>query len=410
MTATGEGGRSGAVRLLVGRVGGVAGSLVLGQVLVGLTYVFAARSMGPVGLGLVATCFAIGTIGSTVFDLGLTNYLVRETAAGHLTTARARALVRAKRRAVPVLLIPTTAAGILIMPSPAEGVVLGLVGWAVWEAQTANALLRAQERFSRAASAQLAGRLLGLATTLALLAAVPPELALAVGLVASFAVEALIDRAFLGPGRARAAGAREMVAIHRHTIAFGLVSLAAIGQQLDTPLVTLGGGAASGGIYAGAGRLLGPLLFLSSSLNLVGGPWLARAQHDPARLVVEERRIARLAAVLAVGPLVAAALGPLLIPWILGSSFAESGPTFSVLAVGAAFSTINQGMATTLQNRGAERIVGTAISVGLGLGLASTFALAVVAGPVWAAAGFTVSQLYIVLHLVTGMRRTAVAG
>jgi uncharacterized membrane protein (Fun14 family) len=46
------------------------------------------------------------------------------------------------------------------------------------------------------------------------------------------------------------------------------------------------------------------------------------------------------------------------------------------------------------------------IGIGLVLGLIATYALAVVGGPVWAAAGFTVSQFYIVAHLWTSMRRT----
>lgn len=405
MTTTGK--STGGGRLLAGRIGGVAGSLAFGQLLVGLTYIVAARSMSPAGLGLVATCFAISTIASTVFDMGVTTYLVREVASGDLDMAGARALVAAKRWWLPVLLVPTSTASVLIMPSPVEGVVLGLVGWLVWEAQTANALLRAGELFTRAASAQLSGRALGLVTTFGLLFAGPPELALAVGLAISFLAEALIDRVFLGASRAARAGTRELWSVQRASASFGMAALAGIGQQLDTPLVTAGGGLTAGGIYAGAGRLLGPLLFLSSSMALVGAPWLARARNDPAALRVEERRISRLALVLCLGPLLAAAVGPLLIPLLLGAAYAASGLAFSVLAVGAAFSTINQGMAIILQNRGAERAVGVGIGIGLVLGLVATYVLAVLGGPAWAAAGFSVSQFYIVAHLWTAKRRTA---
>jgi len=391
-------------KLLAGRVGGVAGSLVAGQLLLGLTYVLAARHMEPAGLGLVATCFAIGTIGATVFDLGMTNYLVREMAAGKVSSRHARSLVSAKRRIAPILLAPTLTACLLIMPSPVEGVALGVVGLLVWEAQTANSLLRALEQFSKAASAQVAGRLLGLLTTVVLLFVTRAELALSLGLGVGFAAEALIDRLLLGPNRARAARIRELGAVQGRSVSFGLVSLSAAGQQLDTPLVTAGAGLTGGGIYAGAGRLLGPLLFLSSSLAMVGAPWLARAQHDPAALRVEERRISRFALVLALAPLAAAALGPLVIPWILGARYVASGAAFSLLAVGAAFSTISQGTATILQNRGAERSVGTAVAVGLVLGLVATFGLAVLGGAVWAAAGYTLSQVYIVVHLTARLR------
>jgi len=393
----------------VGRIGGVAGSLVASQVLVGLTYVVAARGLGPAGLGLIATCFAISTVGATVFDAGLTSYLVREVAAGRVDPGRARSWVRVKRRVVPLLIVPDVVLCLLVAPGIAEGLVLGAGGWVVWEAQTANALLRAHERFSRAASAQLIGRSTGLGVTIVLRAAGEPGLALAVGLITSFLTEALIGRWFLGGAPRLTTRRAEVVAAQRRSLSFGFVSLAAVVQQLDTPLVTLGGGAAAGGVYAGAARLLGPLLFLSSSLALVGGPWLARAQQTRDALRVEERRIQRLAVLLVLGPLTAAAVGPLLIPRILGSDFAESGPTFAVLAIGCALSTVSQGMATVLQNRGAERTVGTAIGVGLCLGLPVTFAFASVAGPVWPATGFLVTQAYIAVHLQVSMRRTAPA-
>lgn len=392
-------------RLLAGRVGGMAGALVAGQVLVGVTFVLAARNMDPADLGLVATCLAIGMIAATVFDLGLTNYTVREVAAGHMTMDDARSLVRAKRRLMPLLVVPTTAACVLIMPAPVDGLVLGLVGWVLWEAQTANSLLRAQERFAGAAGAQLVGRAFGLLVTAALLVALPAALALSVGVAASFALEALLNRAFLGPHRAPPARQARLAAVHRRSLSFGLVSLAAIGQQLDTPLVTLGGGAAAGGIYAGAGRLLGPLLFLSSSMALVGAPWLARAQHDPAALRCEERRILRASLVLSLGPLGAAAVGPTVIPLLLGDRYVGSGWAFSILAIGALFSTVSQALAIILQNRGAERTVATTIVIGLVIGLVSTYVLAVLGGPVWAAVGFAVSQVYILAHLAVATRR-----
>lgn len=392
-------------KLLAGRIGGVAGSLAIGQILVGVTYIVAARSMDPAGLGLVATCFAIGTIGATVFDIGLTPMMVRDVAAGKTTMQHARALVSAKRRLLPILVVPTLAASLLIMPAPAEGAVLGVIGWLIWEALTANSLLRALEQFTRAASAQLAGRALGLVSTTVLVFFIVPELALAIGLAASFAVEAVLDRVFLGSNRAKAASLRELATANRRSLSYGLGTLSATGQQLDQPLVTLGGGAAASGIYAAAGRLLGPLLFLSSALALVAAPWLARAQNDPAALRAEERRISRFALVLAAAPLVAAALGPLVIPWLLGPDYENSGTTFTMLAIGAAISTVSQGMATILQNRGVERSVSTAIAIGLVLGLIATYVLAAAGGAVWAAAGYTLSQVYIVAHLALVLHR-----
>lgn len=395
----------GAGRLLAGRVSGVAGSLALSQLVTGLTYVVAARSIAPSSLGIIATCVAIGTIAATVFDLGLNNFVVREVASSKLDVTAARGVGRAKRRLSVALLTVTLLACLLIASTPLMSAVLGLVGVAMWEAQTANGLLRAQERFANAAAGQLGGRGVGLAVVLACVLAGLTDLALPIGLVVGFAAEAVIDRVFLGADRARPLGQRELMRMHREAVPFGLASLAASAQQLDTPLVAAGGGAMVAGIYAAAGRLLGPLGFLSSSLGLVGAPWLARAQHDPDALRREEMRIIRVAAALCLAPIVAAAVGPFLIPLILGSDYAGSGSAFVVLAIGSVFSTFNQPLAIITQNRGHQGSVATAIAIGLTIGLVATFVLALFGGAVWAAVGFMISQLYILAHLTRKILR-----
>ena len=397
--------RSWAGRLLVGWVGGVAGALAGSQLIIGFTYVLGARSIGPETLGMIATCVAIGTIGANVFDMGLTGLLVRDVAGRKMDLVAARAAVEAKRRLCPVLLVPTVTAGLLLAPTPLSGLVLGLLGLMMWESITANSLMRTQERFGQAAAAQLAGRSTGLAVVGGLLLArVSGGLALPVGLVVSYAVEALIDRVFLGPSRTPPCPRVQLLALHRDAAPIGLGTLAISAQQLDTPMVALGGGVLAAGLYAAAGRLLGPLGFLASALGLVGGPWLARAKGERVALRREERKVCAVAGALCLAPLLAAAVGPFLLPLVLGSHYAPSGAVFAVLALGSVFSTLNQPLAIIAVNRERQRSVGVAIAVGVGTGLLATLALARL-GPAWAAVGFTVSQLYILAHLGLSVRR-----
>jgi O-antigen/teichoic acid export membrane protein len=394
-----------ALRLLIGRVSGVAGALALSQVLVGLSYVAAARSISPATLGLIATCLAMGTIASTVFDAGLNGLLVREVASGQLTVTDARSVVRTKRRLAGLLLIPTVAVCLLVAPSVVGGLLLGGVGLAMWEAQTANALLRAQERFSRAATGQLVGRATGLVVVSGLVFLGAPIIALPMGILVSFAAEALLDRIYLGPPGARARPQRDAVRLYREGIGYGLAALAASAQQIDTPLVTLGAGASSAGIYAAAGRLLGPLGFLASALGFVGAPWLARAKPEPVQLLKAEDRVLRVAGALCLAPLIAAAVGPFLIPVLLGGEYKDSGVVFFILALGSVLSTANQPLAIIVQNRGRQQVVALAIAVGLGIGLAATCFLAIVGGATLAAGGFVLSQIYIFGHLGLSVRR-----
>ncbi|MFC5141963.1 hypothetical protein ACFPK1_27265 [Actinomycetospora rhizophila] len=169
--------------------------------------------------------------------------------------------------------------------------------------------------------------------------------------------------------------------------------------------MTLGAGAFQGGLYAAAGRLIGPLTFLATSLQLVAAPWLARAGTDPDALHAEERRVIKVGAALAVAPLLVALAGPPLIPLLLGEEYARSGTVFAVLAIGAAVVTLNQPPAIIAQTRGHQRGVATAIAVGLAFGLAATLVLASLGGAVWAAAGYVVSQVIIFVLLCVVARR-----
>lgn len=393
----------GALSLLLSRLGGIAGALAAAQLATGLTYVVAARAIEPATLGLVATCVAIATIAAVVFDAGLTDLLVREVAAGRIERTGARAAVAAKRRLAVLPVILVSAATLWIAPDPVSGLLLGFLGLACWEAQTANGMLRARERFRHAATAQIVGRFSGLGVVVIVQFAAPVA-ALPAALLVSFAAEALIGRLYLGPG-ARATPQREMVGLYRDGVGYGLSSLAASAQQLDTPLVALGGGAASAGLYTAAGRLLGPLGFLPTSLSLVGAPWLARSGADRAALLAEERRVLRIAALLCVFPLLAAVAGPWAVPLVLGADYQLSGTVFAVLAVGSVLSTMNQPLAMIVQNRRRQRSVALAVGIGLGIGLVATYVLAVIGGPVLAAVGFTASQAYILVHLALVARR-----
>lgn len=404
MTRHLAGGPPRAARLLVGRVGGVAGGQAASQVVVGVLYLVAARSLAPTTLGLIVTCVAANTIASTVFDLGLGRLLVRDVAGGRTTLGQARAVIRVKRRFGWLLVLPTAGIGITVTRDLLAGAELGLVALVMWEAQTAGSLMRAQERFAQAAAAQIVARALGLGVLGVLLLAGVTFYALPSALLVAFGAEAVVDRAFLGADRTPRPAVARVLALHREAVPLGLADLAAIAQQLDTPFVAAAGGPLTAGLYAAAGRLLNPLGFLASSLGLVGLPWLARVRNEAAALRREEWRVIRLAGAISVAPLLAAAVGPFLLPVLLGPAYRESGIVFAVLAIGSVFSSLNQPLSIIAINCERQSSVARAVAIGVGLGLVATYVLTLAGGAVWAAAGFTVGQLWILAHLTATVR------
>jgi O-antigen/teichoic acid export membrane protein len=392
------------VKTLVQRVSSVAGGSAIAQLLSGIAYVIAARTLGPARFGTYASGIAIATVTTVTFDFGLGALIVREVAARRLTQRVARVALDSKRALALVVVAPLAIALIVIVHDVVSAIALSLMFLASWEALMANALLRSEERFAAGIAGQVGGRGVGLAVVWVLAVALSSEAALPIGLCVGFALEATVDRVLLRSRPRRPRGWDSWWSLQIEASSYGFAALGAAGQQMDTPLVALGGGSVSAGLYAAAGRLLGPLGFLSSALGSVAAPWLARAHIDASSLRREERKVASIALCLAVAPLCAALAGPLVIPVILGPRYRSSGVVLAVLAGGSVLSTLNQSTAAMVQNRRSQGWVAISIALGLLTGLIATYFFARIGGAIAAAWGYTISQLIMLLLLQARLR------
>lgn len=396
------------LRLLVQRVGGVAGSTVASQVMTGLVYVLAARALGPEAFGRVAVAVAVATVAAVVFDLGLTDMVTRDVAGGRLAVGTVRSLLWRKRVAGPGLVVVVGAMSVVAGNGAVAGLVFGGVSWALWEAQTANGLLRGRERFRAAIACQLTGRALGLAVALGVGAVGWSPVAFAACLLLGPAGEAVAGQLRLRREDAGGVDAgdapRGLVRTQAEAMPYGMTGLAASAQQLDTPAVSAAAGAAEAGIYAAAGRLIGPLNFAGTALALVAMPWLARAQHDHVLRRQEERKVDLLSLAIFVVPLMVGFGGQWLLPLVLGRAYAGSGAVFVLLAMGSSVTAVNQGAATILQARRRQGAVAAIVAGGLAVGLAATFGLGLLAGAVGAAFALIASQALILVLLRLRLR------
>jgi O-antigen/teichoic acid export membrane protein len=253
-------------------------------------------------------------------------------------------------------------------------------------------------------AAQVLGRVAGLATIAIVVVADGRQHALGIALAIGWSVEWFIDWFRSRNGEPVATVYATVGQFQRSAVPYGWTSMAALAQQLDTPLVALGGGAYATGIYAAASRLLNPLTFLATALGQAAIPTLGQQLDDQDGLIKVERRILRLAALVAFVPLAGAVVGFWLIPLLLGPGYRQTAGVFAVLAVGGVFSSLNVSLATTIQNRGGQASVARSVAACISLGLVSTPVLAWVGGAVAAAGGFVITQSLLFAVLVWELR------
>ncbi|MCD2196158.1 oligosaccharide flippase family protein [Actinomycetospora endophytica] len=366
--------------------------MVISQLLIGVMYLLTARAASPAVFGQAVVSLSVATILVVLFDMGLSSYLVREVASARLTVAEAFGIVRAKQVAAPVLV------GVAFVASSVTGLdslsafLVGLVALFTWEAQSSNALLRAQKRFGLCSRNQVLARVIAVLWLVVAGRFLNPILALAAGLVLAWALEGCANLITGGTPRSKPTDLGRSASAQRAAFTYGLSSLSGSAQQLDTPAVSVGGGIYAAGLYGAAGRLQGPLTFMSQSMAAVAAPWLARASDQRAQLLREERRIQKLAAILAVAPLIAAAVGPFLIPLLLTDSYKSSVTTFIILCFGASLLSLNQSAIVILQNRHDTGFVAAALASSIAAGLLATYLLARSGDASLAALGYVLTQ------------------
>jgi O-antigen/teichoic acid export membrane protein len=342
--------------------------------------------------GRYAAAIALITVICGLFDFGLANWFLREIAAGRRTVAEFEATRRTKARVAPgvAVVVGLLAAGIVRDPLGGVGLAVAFLG--MWQATSLNAQLRASGRFAVGIAGQVLGRGAGLAAVAIGLAADGRQYVLGVALAVGWSVEWFVDWF-------RSRNAESVVNVHapigkfqRSAIPYGWTSMAALAQQLDTPLVTIGAGTYATGIYAAASRLLNPLTFPATALGQAAIPSLGQQLGDRDVLLKSERRILRLAALAALVPLAGALLGFWLIPLLLGPDYRQTAGVFAVLAIGGVFRSLNVSLATVIQNRGGQASVARSVAACIFVGLLCTLVLAWVGGAVAAGVGFVITQ------------------
>ena len=375
----------------------------LAQVVVALLYVLAARDAGPAEYGVIAAAIALGSGLIGFIDFGSNSLLGRELAAARLDPAD-----YANRAATKLAIAAgVAAAGAVVFAflSPAN-LVACLVGPAILTLQTLLVPLRAAKRgvlvaviglVERGAAAIVFGVLVA--------ASISATVALWVSLTAGTAIAAVVAL-WATPRASRFTSARRFANPWRGSFFYGVSGLAASGQQLDLPVLSAVAGVTASGIYAGVNRWTQPMGLLASSFSSAAIPFIASAPDWRSTFRVAARAGWLLLAAIAVCILMAV-FAPIIVPWLLGHSFADSAVVLQILAVGTIPAILNQPMYAALQARGLDRVaaliylaavvaqLGLIVILGVGLGaLGAAIAFCVLQGAMLVAFALAMVRAY----------------
>lgn len=368
----------------------------LAQVMVAIIYVASARDAGPEDYGAVAAAIAVGGAAAGFFDFGSNALWIRERAARRLHTSDFNSRAATKTVIAFLLFLAGGALTLSLAPIYVIACVLFLVTAVT---QIMIVPIRAARRGELVAGLSLLERFVSLAifgllivTGVTALAALWISLAVGTGITGLAAF--VISSRYLGL-RLWKTNLRNP---WHGSIYYGFSALASSGQQLDLPILTAVAGSGAAGVYGGVNRWTQPMGLLATAFSTAAAPFVAGAPDWAAtrRLVL---RASWLLAIAAVSCAALAVLAPLIVPWLLGSAYADSVAVLQWLAIGTIPAILNQPLAAALQARRHERLVAFVFLIAVILQLGFVALLGSPFGALGAAIAFCILQAVMLVSL-----------
>lgn len=362
------------------------------------TLALIARSVSLTDFGGYSASVALGSVLGGVFGFGLSNRVLRIQA----ESSREVLLAAIRVSAVSAVIIGVSAY-VYGLTQGSGGWSLALAGGAYVASEllcnVMSSMLFGEQRRRRAEAAMLLRRGVPFALVLAaalLWPAMMFEFAALGFILAAFSLRILVGRLPWGGWR--------LGLLIKGSWQFWLTNVWTTLQQLDLVLITSVLGLSAAGGYGAAFRLASPINIVTTSLVSLMIPELSRLQEPGARNRAA-RPFVRLGYSYAVLIALASPVASWAGPFVFGQQYAAYAPVFSVLFVSGAFGIISQIHVARLYGEGRTRVVTgvTAVGTVLALTLIATGALA--GGVMWAAIGFAISQLVLLLALSIAIRR-----
>lgn len=373
-------------------------SSVVSQVLLAVLYLVAARRLGPSHFGTAVAGIAISAFLSGLVDFGLSTYWIRELSAGRMSVRKFQSEALGK---VVIGSSVGLVAGAVLMLAGSDFWIAGPLTCVVAIAQVAVVPLRAHQMPLRSFVVGIVDKGMSLLVYFALgsLGVYGLGLTLAAGGVtgAAFAY-------FLMPAAYRHQwhGVRPSNA-WRSSKNFGLFGLGVSAQALDVTLLERLSGSEAAGIYGAVTRWTAPMMLAASAVATAFVPIASAA--PTARAAWSRLRASLWIIGLAVGGCgVVAMIAPWLVGLVLGSRYESSVAVLRILAVTAAFATVNQVLVVLLQARGRDGFVAKAVLSSVALQAVALMALASALGALGASISSAIAQATLCTACVIGCR------
>ncbi|WP_334683881.1 oligosaccharide flippase family protein [Arthrobacter sp. CAN_A214] len=382
-----------------------SGGRIISALVQAVTYLLIARDAGPQLFAAVAVAIGLATVLQSIFDLGISTYLVKERALNP-DSVYVHAGLLVNRFASGGLLIFSSllllGAGVILNPD-----YISLVPLALWVAgdrfiETRLGLAIADGKAHIASTNLFLRRTISLSIYLLVtFCGVPPLAAVSASFSASTLISLIcmpkLKYSVLSGERNQRALIRDVIRLSRP---FWFNSVATQVRNIDTLVVSGVGGLTTGGLYGLVARAIGPLRILSTSLSAVLLPAASRA--GGSSLSHLRRSVGVLIVSLAVFYSLIVVIVPYVVPAFLGSAYEGAVFPMQIVIGSLIFASVASLLNAVLQATGREWYVAHVSATTSLLTLLLCGLGAVVAGAVGAAIGVAVTfvvQALALLHV-----------
>ncbi len=371
-----------------------------------LTFVFAARALGPAVFGPLSGAIGVAILAAGFADFGINGWAIRALARRPASVELFKETLTAKLTLAGLMALGWLLISFATLGRSSLGLPIAMLAGYLLSLVVAGTLMvpfRASENMSVVGLVGAAEKLVTLGVWLATysLGRYRPEvilpLALLVGGWASVIVAAvLIPRRLLAlstPSLLR------ILELWRSSYSFGMVGVSAGILRADVAIVSAIAGPYASGIYAAPARITSFLVVIPASFSAAVFPRIARSSIDGTSRRNEVVSAAAMLAVMVLLLVGFAVAAPVVIPVALGPAYLSSVLVFRVYLLVVLINAANQPLLALLQAEGYEHYAGRVVVASAIVGLITIAAGAYIGGAAGGAAGAVVLQLVQLLLL-----------